>query len=376
MLVTEQKELSDNWKKNIRKEIKNISPYIPGKPISEVKREYGLDKIVKLASNENPLGISNLVRETILKECENINRYPDGSSYSLKQELCQRLNITEDMILFGNGSDGLLKVIGESFLNNDSNVIIPYPTFVEYSFVAYLMGSQLIRVWMNNYHQDLKAIVEAVNSKTRLIFLTSPHNPAGTIFTEEEFTDFLELIPDNVIIIMDQAYFEYVQNDFYPEIIKYIKKGYPIISLRTFSKAYGLAGLRLGYAIANREIIDLLTVVRDPFNVNHLAEVAGKAALKDTEFLSRTIQINEEGKKYLYSELEKRGLTYVPTEANFILINFNRDSMDVFKELMKMGVIVRPGKPLGYPEHIRLTIGLPEENRFFKYRNCFLSMWK
>jgi len=368
MLGTEQRELSDNWKKNIRKEIKNISPYIPGKPISEVKREYGLDKIVKLASNENPLGISSLVREAILKECENINRYPDGSSYSLKQELCQRLNITEDMILFGNGSDGLLKVIGESFLNNDSNVIIPYPTFVEYSFVAYLMGSQLIRVLMNNYHQDLKAIAEAVNSKTRLIFLTSPHNPAGSIFTEEEFTDFLEYIPDNVIIIMDQAYFEYVQNDFYPEIIKYIKKGYPIISLRTFSKAYGLAGLRLGYAIANPEIIDLLTVVRDPFNVNYLAEVAGKAALKDTEFLSRTIQINEEGKKYLYSELEKRGFTYVPTEANFILININRDSMDVFKELMKMGVIVRPGKPLGYPEHIRLTIGLPEENRFFV--NC------
>lgn len=354
--------------KIIRREVKKIKPYIPGKPITEVKKEYGLEQIVKLASNENPLGISEMVKEEMWKELININRYPDGASRDLKYDLVKKLDILEDMIIFGNGSDGLLKVIGESFLEKNNQVIISVPTFVEYIFVANLMGAQLIRVFMENYHQNLPAIAEAVNGKTRMVFLTNPHNPAGTIFSAEEFANFMDGLPDNVIVVVDEAYYEYVKNDNYPDVLEYVKKGYPIIMLRTFSKAYGLAGLRIGYAISRPDIIEIMKKTRDPFNVNHLAQVAAKAALKDEDFLNRTIEINESGKEYLYKELNKRNISYVPTEANFILINIKMDSMKLFKEFLKMGVIVRPGKPLGYPEHIRLSIGLAEENKFFV--NC------
>ncbi|MDI3548024.1 MAG: histidinol-phosphate aminotransferase [Halanaerobiales bacterium] len=365
MLKPKPSKENDGWKRIVRKEINYIKPYVPGRPIAEVKAEYGLERVVKLASNENPLGVSDRVKEAIFQECEQINRYPDGASRSLKTDLCQKLNIGEDMLIFGNGSDGLLKVIAESFLEKNSNVVIPYPTFVEYTFVSYLMGSQLIRVWMNNYHQNLKAMAEAITSKTRLLFLTNPHNPTGTIFTKEEFELLLSNLPDDVILVVDEAYHEYVQDQRYPDVLEYIRSGYPIIVLRTFSKAYGLAGLRLGYAIARPEIIEVLSKARDPFNVNHLAERAGRAALRDTEFLKRTIENNERGKEYLYAELSKRGIYYVPTEANFILVKIDLDCMEVFKKLMEMGVIVRPGKPLGYRNHLRVSIGLPEENKFF-----------
>lgn len=349
----------------IREEIKKLKPYIPGKPIEEVKEEYGLDRVIKLASNENSLGVSEAVQEVMAGESVNINRYPDGGCRLLKKDMASKLNLQEDMILFGNGSDGLLKVIGETFLKKNQEVIISNPTFVEYIFVANMMGAHLIRIFMDNYKQNLQAMLEAIRGNTRMVFLTSPHNPAGTIFSKKDFAEFMNNIPDNVIVVVDEAYFEYMQNEDYPDVIEYIKKGYPVIVLRTFSKAYGLAGLRLGYAIASPEIIKPMSMVRDPFNVNRIAQEAARAVIKDNSFLQKTIEMNEKGKQYLYQELEKRDINYVPTEANFILINMEMDSMYVFNKLLRMGVIIRPGKPLGYPEHIRVTVGLPEENKIF-----------
>ena len=349
----------------MRDEIKKLKPYIPGKPIAEVKAEYGLDRVIKLASNENPLGVSKSVQDVIKKESANVYRYPDGGCRLIKKELSKKLNISEDMLLFGNGSDGLLKVIAETFLKNEQEVIISNPTFVEYIFIANMMGAHLIRIFMDNYKQNLNAMLEATTRKTRMIFLTGPHNPAGTIYTKEEFEDFMNDIPDNVIVIVDEAYYEYIKSEDYPDVIEYIKNDYPIILLRTFSKAYALAGLRLGYAIASPEIIKPMSMVRDPFNVNRLAQEAARAAINDNEFLQKTIEINEKGKEYLYSELDKRDIGYVSTEANFILINMKMDSMRIFNKLLRKGIIIRPGKPLGYPEHIRVTVGLPEENKIF-----------
>ena len=357
-----QKSKNKSWKELVRKEISGIQPYIPGKPIEEVKEELGLEEVIKMASNENPLPTSSKVRDAIENEIKDIKLYPDGASRSLVLELAEKHDLNDDMIICGNGSDGIIKVIGETFLDRDSQVVISYPSFVEYKFIAQLMGSHIIRVWMRNYNQNLEGIAEACNSDTDMIFLTNPDNPTGTMFTEEKLDNLLEEIPENTIVVLDEAYHEYVQDENYPDGIEYVKKGYPVIVLRTFSKAYGLAGLRLGYAVAQAEIIEKLMKARDPFNVNRLAEKAGKAALNDKEFLEKSIEINEKGKKYLYNEFERMGLEYIPTSANFILVNIEASSNKVFQKMLEKGVIVRSGKPLGYPGHLRVTIGLPEQN--------------
>ena len=361
----EEKKLSKGWKKSLRDEIDQIQPYIPGKPISEVKAELGLKEVIKLASNENPLPVSQKVKKALKEEMDSINLYPDGASRKFKKVLCEHLNLDNEMVAVGNGSDGLIKVIGETFLNNNSQVIISYPSFVEYKFIANLMGSDIIRVWTKDYQQNLAGIQNAVSSRTNMIFLTSPDNPTGSIIKRNELEKFFKKIPDDVLVILDQAYYEYVQDEDYVDGIEYIKKGYPLIVLRTFSKAYGLAGLRLGYAVADPEIIGSLMKARDPFNVNRLAQAAGRAVLNDKKFLEQTIENNEQGKKFLYNEFEKMGLDYVPTEANFILVNVKTNSGELFENMLKKGVIIRPGKPLGYPGHIRVTIGLPEENKKF-----------
>ncbi|MFW6006985.1 MAG: histidinol-phosphate transaminase [Bacillota bacterium] len=366
-IILQEKEISENkhWKKLVREEIGKIKPYIPGKPIKEVKEELKLDKVIKLASNENPLGVSPQVKKAIEEEVNNLNLYPDGATRTLVRELAAELEVEENMLMCGNGSDGIIKVIGETFLNQNRQVIISYPSFVEYRFIAQLMGSHLIRVWMRNYRQNMEGIIDACSTKTDMIFIANPDNPTGTIITETELEELLASIPEDVIVVLDEAYHEYVQDEKYPDGIEYVKKGYPVIVLRTFSKAYGMAGLRLGYAVAQPDIIEVLKKARDPFNVNRLAEEAGKAALADKEFLQKSIANNENGKKYLYNELDRLGLNYIPTSSNFILVNVKTNSMDLFENLLTRGVIIRPGKPLGYPGHIRVTVGLPEENKLF-----------
>ena len=355
-----------DWSEQVREEVKKLSNYIPGKPINEVKKEYGLSKVIKLASNENPLKVSANVQETIIKECKRINRYPDGASRKLVNKLAEKLDISEDMITLGNGSDGLLKVIAETFLAQNDEVIISYPSFVEYNFVSQLMGCQITRVWTRNYQQNITGIRDAITAKTKLIFLANPDNPTGTIITKSKLDELLlNNKASDVIVIIDEAYHEYVQNNNYPDSLDYVKAGYPVIVLRTLSKAYGLAGLRLGYALTTPKVKAMLMKVRDPFNVNHIAEMAGIAALNDDEFFHESINNNKREKEYLYQELERLNLNYVPSESNFILIDTGMDSLKLFTELMKKGVIIRPGKLLGYNRHIRVSIGTHEENEEF-----------
>ncbi|MFW5999325.1 MAG: histidinol-phosphate transaminase [Halanaerobiaceae bacterium] len=361
----EKNATSARWKQIVREEVGSIKPYVPGKPIREVKEEYELDSIIKLASNENPLPVPEAVEEAITREMKNINLYPDGATRSLRAKVAKMLNVDENMLTFGNGSDGLLKVIAETFLDNDSSVIISHPSFVEYKFVSQIMGCNLIRVCVSDYQHNLRGMLEAVNSDTEMIFLTSPDNPSGTIIGKERLEWFLDELPDDIIVVLDEAYCEFVQEEDYPNGIDYVKEGYPVIVLRTFSKAYGLAGLRLGYSITCPEMKKLLMKIRDPFNVNRLAEEAGKAVLDDEDYLPQVIENNEQGKEYLYAELDRLGLEYVPTHSNFILVKVGVDSMELFEEMLQRGVIIRPGDPLGYPEHIRVTIGLPEENEIF-----------
>ncbi|MFW6381030.1 MAG: histidinol-phosphate transaminase [Bacillota bacterium] len=354
-----------DWSGLARDQIKGITPYVPGKPISEVKREYGLEEVIKMASNENPLGASPKARQAIEEELDRVHLYPDGASRSLVEKVSQELEVEQDMLTFGNGSDGLLKVIAEAFLDPESRVVISHPTFVEYNFVSQLMGCQVARVWMSNYRHNLQGMLEAITPDTRMVFLPNPDNPAGTIVTRPELTDFLDQLPPEVIVVLDQAYQEYVEAPDYPDGIDYVKQGYPVITLRTFSKIYGLAGLRLGYAISTPGVKEILMKARDPFNVNRLAEKAGRAALDDRQHLEQSLKNNRLGKEYLYGELDRLGLDYVPTETNFILVNVQRDSEELFEEMLKQGVIIRPGKPLGYEGHIRVTIGTPRENREF-----------
>jgi len=363
-------KMGGNWYDNcddmVRNEVSKIKKYVPGKSMDEVKKEYDLDRVIKLASNENPIGVSEKVKERINKVAANINRYPDMDSRGLKDELLEKLDINSDMIAFGNGSDGLLKVIAEVFLKKEDQVIISYPSFVEYKFVSQLMGSQLIRVWMNDYIQNIEGIINSITEDTKLIFLTNPHNPSGTIIKRKDLQVLLDNLPEDLIVVLDEAYYEYVSDEEYPDGLDYIREDYPVIVLRTFSKAYGLAGLRLGYALARPELIDYIMRARDPFNVNKVAENAGIAALNDKEYMKKTLENNKKGKEYLYNELSKIGLKYVPTEANFILVNIKaHDSMELFKKLQSSGIIIRPGKLLGYQHHIRVSIGTTEENEIF-----------
>ncbi len=354
-----------DWSAETRNEIKKINSYIPGKPIKEVKEEYGLSEVIKLASNENPFSISSKVKNVIQEETKNINRYPDGANNKLTEKIAEKLGIGKDMITPGNGSDGLLKIIAETFLSRNDEVIISYPSFVEYNFVSQLVGCNITRVWTRDYKQNLAGICDAATSSTKMIFLTNPDNPTGSIIEKEELENLLAQLPANVIVVLDEAYHEYVQNNNYTDGIDYIKQGYPVIVLRTFSKAYALAGLRLGYAITAPEVKQNLMKVRDPFNVNHIAEMAGIAALEDEEFFQKTIENNKKEKEYLYGELDRLNLNYVESEANFILVDIGMDSMELFTRLMKKGVIIRPGKPLGYNRHIRVTIGTHKENKKF-----------
>ncbi|MGM0471185.1 MAG: histidinol-phosphate transaminase [Bacillota bacterium] len=347
----------------IREEILDIKPYVPGKPIEEVKRELGLDDIIKLASNENPLGPSPKAIEAMQETAKEVNLYPDGNCYQLRDALCSRLGIAEDEIIFGNGSDGLLKLIAETFLNPGEEVIAADTTFSQYEFVAQVMGGQVTEVPLrDDYTHDLEAMAAAVTEQTKLVFVCNPNNPTGTIVTQEEVESFLTAIPDDVIVIFDEAYKEYVTADNYPETLDYLAEYDNVIISRTFSKAYGLAGLRVGYCIAQADLISYISRVRPPFEVNLMSQRAAVAALEDRKHLTRSREVNSQGKEYLYQEFERLDLDYVPTETNFILVDVDQDPEALFNRMLKQGVIIRNTESFGLENKIRVTIGTPEQN--------------
>ena len=344
--------------------IAEIEPYKPGKPISEVERELGIKGAVKLASNENPISPSPKAVQAILEAVKDINRYPDGSGFYLKKKLSQHLGVGEDFIILGNGSNEIINMIGIAFLSDGDEAIFADPSFDIYRIVTRMSNARGVVVPTRSWKHDLSAMAGKITDRTKVIFICNPNNPTGTIVTRDEVEEFMELIPPGILVVFDEAYWEYAPRHLMPDVIKYIMEGRDVIALRTFSKIYGLAGLRIGYGMARPQIIEYLERVRPPFNVSSLAQAAAIAALDDEEHVRRTIEANEEGKRYLYEELRKLGLGYVPTYANFILVDVGRDSKEVADMLLKEGVIVRPmkGKISNY---IRVTIGLPHENEAF-----------
>lgn len=353
---------------DFRKCILDIKPYTPGKPIEEVERELGLTNVIKMASNENPLGPSLKAVEAMQKFATKVNIYPDGNCYYLKQELAGQLGVTEDNLIVGNGSDEVIKLLAEAYINPGDEVIMATPSFSEYLYATQLMGGKMIMIPVDDtYTHDLKAMLEAVTDKTKVIFICNPNNPTGTMVSKEQIDKFLDQVPDNILVVLDEAYAEYVEDKKYPDSVQYVKSGKNVIVLRTFSKIYALSGLRIGYGIASKEIIELINRVREPFNVNSMAQTAALASLKDKEHLENSFKANSEGKQYLYKEFEKMGLNYVPTQTNFIFVDIGVDCKEAFQALMKKGVIIRTGDIFGEPTFIRVTIGKPEENeRFIK----------
>jgi histidinol-phosphate aminotransferase len=352
-------------KKLARKGILKIESYVPGKSIEEVQEEFGAKKWIKLASNENLLGPSPKAIAAIQKELPNIYLYPEGPCTVLRQALAQKFSIPEGMVVLSNGADNLILMIANAFVDEGDEVVMAEPTFSVYTNVTQIMGGKPIKVKLKDFTHDLDTMLKKVNRKTKLVFICNPNNPTGTTVSQESFNHFLSRLPKRVILVLDEAYGDFVEDAFYPNGLDYIKKKDQVIVLRTFSKVYGLAGLRIGYALGREDLVDCLYQVRDPFPVHRLAQVAAVAALKDEDHAIRSIQLVYEGRRYLYRELDRMGLSYVPSQANFIFIDFEKDSEEIFQAFLKEGIIIRPGKIWGYPTFARVTIGRMEDNQKF-----------
>ena len=347
--------------------IKQVKVYEPGKPEEELKRELGLREIVKLASNENPLGPCPSAVRAIIEDLKNLHRYPDGSSYRLKEALAKHLGVEPKNIFVGLGSNEALDIVSRAYLRPGFNAVYSEKSFAVYPIVVQLSGAEhrVVKA-KDNYYMDLKAHLDAIDDKTAVVFLANPNNPTGTAFDRKEFEAFLRDFPDDVLLVLDEAYYEYAVGAGFevPNGPDYIYEKNLVVT-RTFSKIYGLAGLRLGYAVARPEIIEDMNRIRQPFNVTRPAQVAGVAALSDKAFVKHSQVVNEEGKRYLYKEFEKLGLEFVPTYANFILVKVGYPSREVFNRLLRKGVIVRAMDGYGFPDHIRVTVGTMRENVFF-----------
>jgi len=348
-----------------RKGILEIKSYIPGKSIEEVQKEFGAKRWLKLASNENLLGPSPKAVAAIRKELPNIYLYPEGPCTVLRQALAKKFSLRGGMVVISNGADNLILMIANAFVNEGDEVVMADPTFSVYSNVTQIMGGRPIKVRLKDFTHDLDGMLKKVNRKTKLLFICNPNNPSGTTVSQESFNHFLSKLPKRVIVVLDEAYGDFVEDPHYPNGLDYVKGGRQVILLRTFSKVYGLAGLRIGFALGREDLVDCLYQVRDPFPVHRLAQVAAVAALEDRDHAVKSIQLIYEGKRYLYKELDKMGLSYVPSQANFILIDFEKDSEEVFQALLKEGIIIRPGKIWGYPTFARVTIGRMEDNQRF-----------
>lgn len=354
-------------KNPVRSNILKVKPYVPGKPIEEVERELGLKDVIKLASNENCLGPSPKALEALKVSLKNINRYPDASGFYLKRRLARYLKVNEDNLIIGNGSDEIITLAIRTFVNEGEKVVIARPTFLIYEIASEIQNAKAKFIPLTGeLGYDLKAMKDAVTIDTKLIFIANPDNPTGSYVTKYELDEFFDGLPESVIVFLDEAYFEFGKDSFgdYPNGLDYIDRPNVIIS-RSFSKAYGLAGLRIGYGVSNAEFIGYMERVREPFNANLLAQVAACAALDDTAFLKRTLEHVKKEKASLYKFFDNMKLEYVPSATNFILVNVKRDCKEVFNGLLKKGVIVRDMKAWGLSSYIRVTVGTREENRRF-----------
>lgn len=349
----------------IRPNIADLVPYPPGKPIEELEREYGITGSIKLASNENPLGPSPKAVAAISHCLNQLHRYPDGSCYYLATALADKLGVNPAELVFGNGSNEIIGLLIMAFVAPGDEVITSHPTFLVYQKMVQAQGGVNRVVPLKEMRHDLVAILEQITEKTRIIFLDNPNNPTGTVFDREAFENFLRQVPEHVVVALDEAYVDFVDADLRLDARVYLQSQTPVVALRTFSKAYGLAGLRVGYGLMPREIAGYLHRVRQPFNVNFPAQVGAIAALTDEEHYLKTLARTKEGYGWLRQEVEKLGCTVFPTQTNFFLIDIHGDGKQVYEQLLRKGVIIRPMNAYGYPSYIRITVGLPPENQRF-----------
>ncbi|GAB3394626.1 pyridoxal phosphate-dependent aminotransferase [Azotobacter armeniacus] len=347
--------------------VQKLSPYVPGKPVDELARELNLDPaaIVKLASNENPLGPSPRVLEAIRGELAELTRYPDGSGFELKYRLAERCGVVPAQITLGNGSNDILDLIARAWLAPGLNAVFSEHAFAVYPISTQAAGSEGRVVPAKNYGHDLQAMLAAIDADTRVVFLANPNNPTGTWFGPDALERFLARVPERVLVVLDEAYIEYASGDELPDGLEYLARYPNLLVSRTFSKAYGLAALRVGYAVSTPEVAAVLNRVRQPFNVNSLAQVAACAALRDAEYLAEGRRINDAGMAQLEAGLGELGLSWIPSKGNFIAVDFGRDAASINAALLCEGVIVRPVAGYGMPTFLRVSIGLPEENARF-----------
>lgn len=344
----------------IREEIRDIAYYVAGKPIDEVKRELGLSEVIKLASNENPWGPSPRALQAMKEAMQEISRYPDGNAFNLRMALAGRFNLSGEHFFFGNGSDEIVQLIANAFFRAGDEILMGRPSFPRYETVARIMGAIPVELPLRDGYYPLEEMLEHLSEKTRAIFICNPNNPSGTVRTGKEIREFVAKVPENVLLIFDEAYLEFTEERY--SGLEFLREGRPVMVLRTFSKAYGLAGLRVGYAITHPEFVEAMNKVRPPFNVNSVAMAGALAALQDDEYLNKVVAQNKEQRQYVVEGLEKLGAKVIPSEANFVLAFFPGKGPELAQDLLRRGVIVRPGVAFGYPEAQRITIGTQAEN--------------
>ncbi len=346
--------------------IKKLKPYQPGKSIDELKRELGLTRIIKLASNENPIGVSPLALQAMQESLITVNRYPSPDFYLLRKTLAEKYDVKIENVFAGNGSEGIISIIMRTFLLDDEEAITSAGSFVTFDVQAFSRGIKLIRTPLKDYKIDLEAIAEQITPKTKLIYLANPNNPTGTIFTVSEFLKFIKQVPPRVLVILDEAYFEFAHDEpVFPDSMQYRLDN--VITLRTFSKAYGLAGVRIGYGFAHEDLIANLMKIKLTFEPSAPAQAAAVAAIKDEDFLEKTLHNNRIGKRFFYEVFDRLGLRYIKSFTNFVTLVFESEKQveKLYDKLLREGVIVRPLKSFGLPNCLRVSIGLPEENEFF-----------
>jgi histidinol-phosphate aminotransferase len=351
----------------VRRALDEVSPYEPGKPVEEVQRELGLDRIVKLASNEGPFGPFPAALEALERTARELNRYPDGGAYLLRAALAERYGVRFEELAVGAGADGLIDCISQATLDPGDEIVCGWPSFASYVIDARKLGAVPRLVPLRDHRYDVDAILEAIGPRTKLVYLCNPNNPTGTMSTRAELDSYFERVPGHVLTVLDQAYFEYIGHPDYPDgIEEYAKQGHRVIVLRTFSKIYGLAGLRVGYGIGPASLVTAIGKVRRAFDVNQQAQAAALASLDSPEELARRRRVNAEGREQLERIMRDHGLEpAIPAVANFLFAEVGDDSRPLFEQLLREGVIVRPAGPFGAPGGIRVTVGTPEENEFF-----------
>jgi len=346
-----------------RPQLASLKPYPPGKPIEEVQREQGISEVTKLASNENPYGPSPLALNALADHLHELHLYPESGCYYLRRKLAEKLQVAPETLFFGNGSDEIVALMTTAFLDDKTSIVCSEHTFVRYEMGAAAMGAEIRHVPLRNWCHDVDGLLAALDDTTRMVFIANPENPVGAAIPASEVRRLVENLPSNVIFVLDEAYYEFARGwDEYPDSISWLGDFPNLVITRTFSKAYGLAGLRVGYALGNPEIWNIVDRIRPPFNVSRMAQEGALAALDDTAHLERTVSGNRAGLQYFYTEFEKLGLEYVPSHANFVLVDMKRPAPAVYESLLRHGIIVRPMGIYNLPQHLRISVGLPREN--------------